>query len=222
MKKTFLPIVLSLLSTIYVVGQEQSSEDSDDNSSRILTYSKAQNDDEFYLKDDILLNANFGLRHGNTDFDNGGVVSEVSSMDIWGTAEGGYFIADRFAVGLSINLDVEYVRPQVGPEVTAVDFYGGPFVRWYFVDKLHFQATGAYGIENVKTESGSIVDNNNFNGIFLSGGFGYDIFLNEAADVALQLGAGYVYKSLSNVSNENNKISGGQFKYRLGLVFYFF
>ncbi len=222
MKKTLLPIVLSLLSTVYAIGQDQGSEDSNDDTSAILTYAKPTDNDEFYLKDDILLSANFGLQHGNTDFDNGGVISKLSSMDIWGTAQGGYFIADRFAVGLSINLDVEYLRPEVGGEITTVDLYGGPFIRWYFVDKLHFQALGAYGIENQKIESGSIVDNNNFNGFFLAGGFGYDIFLNEAADVALQLSAGYVYKSLSNVSNDNNKITGGQFKYNIGLVFYFF
>lgn len=222
MKKIFIYYCFFLLSNFNLWAQEQNSDSAGNEpvASRLVPY--VAEEDELYLKDDILLGANFGLNHGKNKFDNNGTTSEISTIEIWGSAEVGYFIADRLAVGLGVNLDAEYTRPEFGQELTSVDFYGGPFIRWYFVNKLHFQALGAYGIENLKIEEGSAVSNINYNGIYLSGGLGYDIFLNESSDVALQLGAGYVYKNLFNVSDNNNKITGGQFKYRIGLVFYFF
>ncbi|MDN5211311.1 autotransporter outer membrane beta-barrel domain-containing protein [Fulvivirgaceae bacterium BMA12] len=223
MKVNAIILLLCVLLASPLFAQETESEDTSQTPSvdRLLPYTI--NEDELYLKDDLLLNANFGLRHGKDKRDNSpNTQIEESMMDIWGTAQGGYFVMDRFAIGLGLTLDVEYVDGADGVESTAVDFFGGPFIRWYFIDQLFFQALGGYGIQNLKTESGSSVTNTNFNGIYAMGGLGYDIFLNETKDVALQIGADYVYKNLVNVDDENLKISSGKFLYRVGIVFYFF
>ena len=215
--------ILCWLITASLFAQEPQSDDTTQTSSidRLLPYTV--DEDELYLKDDMLLNANFGLSHGKDKRDISATVQdEETTLDIWGTAQGGYFIADRLAVGLGLTLDVSFLQTENGDETTIAEFFGGPFVRWYFFDQLFFQVLGGYGINNEKRQIGTQIEKINYNGFYGTGGFGYDIFLNETKDVALQLGADYVYRHLFNADNTDLNLTSGKFRYRVGIVFYFF
>ncbi|MCG8322744.1 MAG: autotransporter outer membrane beta-barrel domain-containing protein [Cytophagales bacterium] len=221
---TIVFIVFGLISRP-LFAQEPQSDDTKPTSTstlnRLLPYSVEE--DELYLKDDLLLNANFGLSHGKDEIDiTPTVQEEETTLDLWGTAQGGYFIADRFAIGLGVTVDVSFVQEENGNETTIGEFFGGPFVRWYFVDQLFLQVLGGYGLNNRKEQTGNTIRKTNFNGFYATGGLGYDIFLNESRDVALQLGADYVYRNLTNTDNEDIKFTSGKFRYRVGIVFYFF
>ena len=225
MKITTIAFILCGLVTCPLFAQEPQSDDTNQTSKsgtdRLLPYSV--DEDELYLKDDLLLNANFGLSHGKDKRDITATrQDEETTLDIWGTAQGGYFIADRLAVGLGVTTDVSFLQEENGDETTVAEFFGGPFIRWYFVDQLFLQVLGGYGINNRKIQSGSSITKINYNGFYATGGLGYDIFLNETKDVALQLGADYVYRNLANADNEDIKITSGKFRYRVGIVFYFF
>ena len=178
---------------------------------------------ELYLKDDMLFGINFYGGHGKDEnILNGTTFNETSYFNVMGSMQGGYFIFDRFAIGLGLNLDVNYVSFDSGEEVTNVDLFGGPFVRIYLVDKLYLNLLGGYGISNMKEESGTSVINTNFNGLYATGGLGYDIFLNTTKDIALEIGANYVFKKLVNTDNGDLEIQTGAMNYNIGLIFYFF
>ena len=225
MKTTTIAFVVFVLVTYPLLAQEPQSDDNQPTSgstiNRLLPYTVEE--EELYLKDDLLLNANFGLMHGKDKRDiTPTVQAEETTLDLWGSAQGGYFIADRIAIGLGVTVDVSFLQEENGDETTIGEFFGGPFVRWYFVDQLFVQVLGGYGLNNTKFQSGSSIVKDNFNGIYATGGLGYDIFLNETKDVALQLGADYMYRNLTNADNEDIKITTGKFRYRVGIVFYFF
>ena len=220
MKKTFLLYSFIVFSHTCLFAQDEG-EQAPATIDEMLPYTVDAS--ELYLKDDLLFTTNFSIGHGkNKTIVSQNTISELSRFNVTGTLQGGYFIFDRFAAGLGVNIDVNYFNFDDGDEETYVDLFGGPFVRIYVVDKLYLQLLGGYGISNSKYESGSTVNNTNYNGLYAMGGLGYDIFLNSTKDIALEIGANYVYKKIVNTEDNTFEIQTGAMRYNVGFIFYFF
>ncbi|MDN5200053.1 hypothetical protein QQ008_01740 [Fulvivirgaceae bacterium BMA10] len=176
---------------------------------------------EAFQKGDVLFSANFGLTHGKNEMQvNGATTAEVRSFDVWGTGQIGFFAVDKVAIGLSIDSDINYTDA-ASIETTEVGLFGAPFLRWHFLHKLYFQAKGGYGIQNTKVQDGENIVKTSFNGVYGAANFGYNFFITQHEDVAIDVGAGYTYKQLVDADNTNNKIIEGKFKYSVGITFYF-
>ena len=225
MKKLYAVFIYILSSSPYLIAQENE-QDSTSTSQNNLTKPQVPytvSVDELYLKDDLLASFNFFVGHGVDKYQsNGTLLQDIGTFQAVGNLYGGYFIADRFAIGLGVFLDVAYIDTPGVEEDTNVQLFGGPFIRYYVIDKLFINLLGGYGIANNKYKNGVVVTNTNYNGIFALGGLGYDVFLNETKDVALQIGANYVFKLLTNSANDQFEIQTGKMQYNIGLVFYFF
>ena len=120
----------------------------------------------------------------------------------------GYFIVDKFAVGISSGVSLIQAKSNnVKSNVTSYKI--GPFARYYFLEaektsNLFLQASFSYGINRFKNFSNNVVKNKNYS-YLISGG--PVVYFNTS--VGLEFTAGWNYeKRIEDNSNSSSFLLG--------------
>ncbi|WP_431136595.1 outer membrane beta-barrel protein [Psychroserpens mesophilus] len=108
-----------------------------------------------FEKGNIMVEGNLGFSSStDTDSDDSGDLFEEKNSSLNFNPKAGYFISDKFAVGIQLNLNSFknedtnlIVDPSVTEETKTSSFGGGVFARYYFLDLgERFKTYGEFGV----------------------------------------------------------------------------
>ncbi|HEX2609314.1 MAG TPA: outer membrane beta-barrel protein [Flavisolibacter sp.] len=141
---------------------------------------------------------------GNTEFsfDKQGH-TKTSSFEL--NPNVGYFVWDKLAGGLRVNLQTEKTTFQVDPDVKQNTLLIAPFVRYYFLpadQKVNLLVDGSYGFGSTKFGSSPAAS---VNGYEIRGGVPF--FLNP--HTALEFTVGYASYKTEGLADRNNTVNVG-------------
>lgn len=140
----------------------------------------------------------------STSISDGG---DESSTSISIQPGGGYFIANKFAVGLALGINKGSSTSPLGGEYSETQILISPFVRAYFLpesDKVNIFAQAQYGIGSLSQDAGFGSQSVTINAYGISAGPA--IFLNPS--VALEIAVNYVSLGGEGSSTRINTIGG--------------
>jgi hypothetical protein len=157
-----------------------------------------------------LMGGNGGFSHSDETL-NGNIKVKSNTIDL--SPNIGYFLVDKFAGGLRLSLNYK-VNKTPNFKDRATTFLGGPFIRYYFLDKenrinlfseaaIQFYTSKHKGTDNAGDYQ-TLFDNSGINAYTFSAGPA--IFLNSS--VALELALSYQRIPLQGFNSvEQNTIS---------------
>jgi hypothetical protein len=174
----------------------------------------------------IFFNANSQITKGNWMLGGDAGFSSNQSINVIGesttsifhlSGNVGYFITNKFAIGLKPNLLFESTKRENGKlsqNISAV----GPFIRYYFFPfdgRINFFTEGSYSL-GINKSYGNGISSYNFSNQINSFSFigGPAIFLNSS--VALELSLGYIQNRIIDGTKNGTNI----FQIGLGLQFH--
>lgn len=176
----------------------------------------------------LFINGQFGFSSRSVERDED---EKTSSFDF--SPNIGYFIADRFAIGLGLGIGTrksEDVVANVETSTTTTNFSIAPFARYYVPtagEKFHFfaQATLGLGFESGETRAGSVtVDFPRTQTVDFSIAPGFAYFPSDHWSLELALRGLYV--NSRNPENDNNNsteigLNVNSLSPRLGISYFF-
>lgn len=128
---------------------------------------------------------------------------KAKSKNIYANIKIGYFVYDRFVIGLSPSINYFNSKVEISDSGVFSSSYSiGPFVRYYFLDKekiLNIFSEASYVTGKINPFNGEEIDKGKSNRININ--IGTEVFFNDSAGIEFLLG----YQSLNNKFNNNNQ-----------------
>lgn len=173
-----------------------------------------------FEKGNIIVEGNLGFSSStDTDSDESGDLFESKTSTFSFNPKAGYFISDKFAVGIQLNLNsskmedtVLAIDPNFSEETKASVFGAGVFARYYFLDLgKRFKTYGEFGIGfasgNVETtETGATDPTTDYDvsGFGAGVSLGINYFVSECFAINFVLSDVLSYASATETNNLPN------------------
>ena len=133
-----------------------------------------------------------------------GSTTELKSAYATLTPNIGYFIADKFAIGINLGFGLNKITATNIPSSSITNYFAGPFAKYYFLPKdklLNLFLYGNYNYGISRGKNSGVVDKSSGYKYSIAGG--PVIFFNNSVGLELSMGW-YHSKSIDDKSYTNS------------------